>query len=324
MKNKVVFIIPYFGKFPNYFQLWIMSAAANPEFDFIIYTDANIEKYEDRYENIIFKKISFREFSNTLKSVFEFKAVLDSPYKLCDYKPVYGKALADDISSYDFWGHCDIDLILGDLKHYINDEILDKFDKIYNLGHMTLYRNTDKINNLYRISHNFKDCFSYKYVYQTNFPTAYDEIGTKYGFGLSVICERIGIKNYISLDFADVLPDNYEFELAYTAGEKIDYFMYNSGKVFGIYKNNQKEFAYVHLQKRNLKMLEKEYNQLYYISPAGFREGLPEVKRDINSVESKKSFNIAKLYRKLRSKMVKVKQGAAVHLVNRIIGKINI
>lgn len=324
MKNKVVFIIPYFGKFPNYFHLWMISAAANLEFDFIIYTDENVEKYEDKYENISFKKTSFREFSNTLKSVFEFKAVLNSPYKLCDYKPVYGKALADDISEYDFWGHCDIDMILGDLKHYINDEILDKFDKIYNLGHMTLYRNTDRINNLYRSVHNYKDCFSYKYVYQTNFPTAYDEIGTKYGFGLSVICERMGIKNYISLDFADILPDNYEFELAYTAGERIDYFIYNSGKVYGIYKNKQKEFAYVHLQKRKLKIIKREYGRLYYISPVGFRDKLQDAKDDIDSVKFKKSFNKDKFFRKLRSKVVKVKQGAIIHLVNKIIGRINI
>lgn len=324
MKNKVVFIIPYFGNLPNYFQLWVMSAAANSEFDFIVYTDADVEKYEDRYENVSFKKTSFRDFSNTLKSVFEFKVVLDYPYKLCDYKPVYGEALAGDISGYDFWGYCDVDLILGDLKHFINDEILDKFDKVYNLGHMTLYRNTARINNLYRINHNFKDCFSYKYVYQTNFSTAYDEIGTKYGFGLSVICERIGIKNYISLDFADVLPDSYEFELAYTAGEKIDYFVYKSGKVFGIRKNNRKEFAYIHLQKRKLEIWNFEDNKQYYISPAGFRENLQEVKEDINSVEFKKSFNKAKLSRKLKSKIKKIKQGAIIHLVNRTIGKINI
>lgn len=35
MKNRVVLILPYFGKLPSYFDLWLSSAVSNKKFDFI-------------------------------------------------------------------------------------------------------------------------------------------------------------------------------------------------------------------------------------------------------------------------------------------------
>lgn len=32
---RAVLIIPYFGKVPDYFHLWLKSAEANPDFDFL-------------------------------------------------------------------------------------------------------------------------------------------------------------------------------------------------------------------------------------------------------------------------------------------------
>jgi len=37
MEKRVVLIVPYFGKFPNYFECWKKSAIANEEFDFLIF-----------------------------------------------------------------------------------------------------------------------------------------------------------------------------------------------------------------------------------------------------------------------------------------------
>ncbi|WP_430521799.1 DUF6625 family protein [Lactobacillus gallinarum] len=36
-KNRVVIIIPYFGKFPNYFNFWLKSALENKDFDFLFF-----------------------------------------------------------------------------------------------------------------------------------------------------------------------------------------------------------------------------------------------------------------------------------------------
>ena len=49
---------------------------------------------------------------------------------------------------YDFWGYCDIDLIFGNIRKFITDDILDKYDKILSRGHFTLFRNKDSINTI--------------------------------------------------------------------------------------------------------------------------------------------------------------------------------
>ena len=57
MKNKVIFIIPYFGNFNNYFQLFLNSCATNSDFSWLIVTDNN-EKY-DFPRNVLLKQMSF-------------------------------------------------------------------------------------------------------------------------------------------------------------------------------------------------------------------------------------------------------------------------
>lgn len=322
MDNKVALIIPYFGTLPSYFDLWLDSAANNKEFAFLIYTDS-FNKDQSKYENIFFHEMTFSDFSNRIKKLFDFSISLETPYKLCDYKPTYGAALAEDLKGFDFWGYCDIDLIFGRLSNYITDEILNENDRIYNLGHFTLYRNVEEMNNLYKINHNYRDCFSYKYSYKTSFSTAYDEIGTKYGYGLSVICKRLGVKNYLSLDFADILPDRYEFELAYTNGEQMDYFVYDQGRVFGVCGKEKKEYAYVHLQKRNMER-DKLNVGTYYISPTHFRSNQIDALGDCKSVNAKKAFEKNVKKRKIESKIKKIREGAMIHLINRWLGRINI
>ena len=39
MNYKIVMILPYFGKLPNYFDLWLQSAEKNSTIDWLIYTD---------------------------------------------------------------------------------------------------------------------------------------------------------------------------------------------------------------------------------------------------------------------------------------------
>lgn len=316
--------MPYFGKLPNYFDIWLYTAGKNPDFDFFIYTDSK-DIPDTKFQNIFVKYMTFDDFKSKLQNVIDIPITLDKPYKLCDYRPVYGKALADDLKKYDFWGHCDLDLIFGNLSHFISDEILDQYDRIYNLGHLTIYRNCDEMNNLFMQRHPYKDCFSYKYAFSTDFATAFDEIGTKYGYGISTVCARKGIKNYISIDFADVLPDTYNFELAYTEHEKVDYFLYQNGSVYGMDANGKKikEFLYVHLQKRNMAVDTKE-KDTFYISPSHLRSTLEETLQDLNSDDEKARYEKSCKARHMNSKINKLKQGAIIHFFNRLAGKINV
>ena len=41
MKNRIAFVIPYFGKLPDYFHLWLVSAKYNKDYDFFLFSDVN-------------------------------------------------------------------------------------------------------------------------------------------------------------------------------------------------------------------------------------------------------------------------------------------
>lgn len=79
-----------------------------------------------------------------------------APHKLIsDMYPAYGQILQDYTKGYDFWGHVNWDMVFGRIDRYCTDELLKKhdiwsdWDKGIN-GIFTVYRNNEKINNLFR------------------------------------------------------------------------------------------------------------------------------------------------------------------------------
>ena len=90
---KIAVIIPYFGKFPNYFELFLKSCKMNPTIDWIIFTDSK-ENYHYP-ANVRRIETTFEELKSRFQKKFDFKIALDSPYKLCDYKVMTGYLFED-------------------------------------------------------------------------------------------------------------------------------------------------------------------------------------------------------------------------------------
>jgi len=87
---------------------------------------------------------------------------LEDAYKVPDYKSAFGMLFEDYLKDFDFWGHCDVDIIWGDIRKYTTEEILDKHDifstrKRRMSGHFSLFRNTPGINRLFRQSSEFAE-----------------------------------------------------------------------------------------------------------------------------------------------------------------------
>ena len=123
MKNRVCIINCWFGKLPNYFGLWLNSCEYNPNFNFLFVTDQELSEYKIS-KNIKVLNIEFERLVEKKKKKLSLKNIrIDKPYKLCDFKPVYGIILQDYLKDFDFWGNCDIDMCFGNLEKYINDTI---------------------------------------------------------------------------------------------------------------------------------------------------------------------------------------------------------
>ncbi len=165
------FIIPYFGKFPNYFPLFLKTCSWNKNFSWLVITD--IETRYDYPDNFRVVKMTFAQLKELIQSKFDFQIAVDSPYKLCDYKPAYGYIFEEYLQGVDFWGHCDVDTLMGDLSAFITQELLEKYEKIFCIGHMVLYRNTFKNNRVFMST--YKGAELYKRVFSTNDICWFDE-----------------------------------------------------------------------------------------------------------------------------------------------------
>lgn len=250
MKKRVVIIIPYFGKFPNYFDFWLASAIKNPNFDFLFFTD-NFE-YKSQ-KNITFINMTFQELKNLLQKEVNFPIYLKEPYKLCDYRPLFGKVFEKYISNYDFWGFGDIDLILGDLDKFITPEILSNYDKIFYLGHLTLIKNTIYNNNLWKVKHH-DNSYRFDEAFRTPYNCHFDEIG------FEDIAEEKKLRIYKPIVFADIDPNKFPFFLVRKQHKVYPgLFEWKNGELNYYYKKNnnvyREEVAYAHFQKRHMRVL---------------------------------------------------------------------
>lgn len=142
--KKCIFVLPYFGKFNNYFPLFLRSCRYNNLFDWLVFTDDQA-KY-DYPQNVKVIRISFSEFREMFRKKIGNKIVLQKPYKLCDFKPTYGYVLSDYLRDYEYWGHCDCDLIFGDLNRLLIPLLEKGYDKLFAAGHLTIYKNDSENN----------------------------------------------------------------------------------------------------------------------------------------------------------------------------------
>lgn len=146
MKYKVALVIPYFGSWPEWIELYFYSCGRNPMVDFIFYTDCPLPKHQ--YKNTIFHQCSYEEYSQLISKSLCINYQCRKPYKLTDLKPFIGVIHEQELKKYDFWGFGDLDLVYGNLSMLVNDEMLERYDLItthnYHIaGHFCLCRNNN-------------------------------------------------------------------------------------------------------------------------------------------------------------------------------------
>lgn len=174
--KSIIVIFPYFGKLPPQYKMWRASALYNTDVDFLFFTDCNVESAK----NIMVHKMTFADFKQMVQSKFDFPIVLDRPYKICDYRPAFAYALSDYIRGYDFWGWGDLDVVYGNIRHFITEEVLSHYKMISGWGHFTLYHNDEDTNTFFmKPIDGYKD---YKEVFTQPSSLYFDEYNYK-GFG---------------------------------------------------------------------------------------------------------------------------------------------
>lgn len=133
-------ITPWFGAEPE----WMMTYWANVQkqlepqgYDFLMWDD--LSWFEERVWNTLGIDCPITYGSS----------------KIHDYRAAFGVIFAEEIESYEFWGHTDFDCVYGCVGEWVTDEFLDGLDihsnhVDYMCGPWSLYRNTPTVNELFR------------------------------------------------------------------------------------------------------------------------------------------------------------------------------
>ena len=187
----ICFIVPFFieskywfdprpKQMPSYFEYFLHSFEQNGLADLHLFTNANVKSsWLRNFSSIKIHKLSFKSLKQRISEKLNIESSHITPYKLCDLKPTFGLIFDNYIKDYDFWGYCDIDMIIGNLKSVIPQEALDQADLITVsrsiVGYMTMYRNSQAISNLFRKSPDHEKVLNSPKHYR------FDEIGNQKG-----------------------------------------------------------------------------------------------------------------------------------------------
>lgn len=162
---KIAVIIPYFGRFPEWIDLFLYSCSLNYKIsedifiDWLIFTDNQLPK--KIYLNTKFHQLSFEEYCKKVSNKLSINFTPSTPYKLCDLKPFYGVIHENELKEYSYWGFGDLDLCYGNLEMLLNHKLLNRYDLITThadriAGHFTIVKKESKYTKLCLDIHEWK------------------------------------------------------------------------------------------------------------------------------------------------------------------------
>lgn len=268
--KKILLILPYFGTLPPNWHGFVNSCKDNSDIDFLFISDCDIEK--DIAPNIKVIRQTWADFTSKVISDFRslgYKRVcLSHPYKLCDMKPAYGFLFKEYIGAYDYWGYMDCDLVWGNMKKFLTEVEFDNYDRVFKYGHLSLYRNTDRMNLLF--TKEIRGITTFRYAISTSLSQNFDEIAE------NQITIHEGIPFYNHSHDASFINTDYEYRwrnlyrpdlgevfVRDASGATYSYAMNEDGSI------DETEVMYIHfLTKKNI-VIPDEVQPPYVITRKG-------------------------------------------------------
>ncbi len=251
-RSSICLVVCFFGTLPPYLPCVLRSVAANVDIDWLIFSDAQPPAGLPR--NMRWQAATLDGLQRRFSSRLGYAVNLSRHRLLCHFKAAYGFFFEEELGGYDFWGHCDLDMIFGDLRKYLREDILQSYPKILCRGHLCLYRNVPEVNRFFQLQApgvtTAKEAFTSGRLSELTF----DEWR-----GIYAILRFHGIPQFHDEFIVDVVPPT-RWKITRLEGTAIrnypqQVFYWHGGKVFHAHYNCDRglmddEYAYVHFQKR--------------------------------------------------------------------------
>ena len=286
---RIYIFLPYFGEFPNYFQLYLNSLKINNDIlSVFLITDIDMSSYE-LPNNLIIINMSIQSIRQrastfilkTYKKVVPVDQLILNNYKLVDFKIIFSLLFDDilikyNVSKNDYVGWGDCDLIYGKLSTFI------KFENPFEIiggwhGHFTAIKNTESFKNLFLKIPNYFDLII------DNSHVATDEIAYREPL-INYLKDNNFKMFYTNAYFCDIVPPCFftRFRPTYMEYKKNFFDVYHplkninhlifDTKLMVKYDEDDDytEVLYCHLQKRKMKQLFNSYDTTFYINEDSF------------------------------------------------------
>ncbi len=165
----------FFGKWPwpGWAELFLETCRRNPTVDFFVVTN---HEQARRFAggNIHVVPMELDTLRKLTSERVGFEVAIPYRYKLIDFKPACGVIFEELVGEYDFFGYCDVDVVFGDIRSFLTEEMLARYDVIsarahFPSGNCTLFRR-----GLERLYERSRD---YRRVFTSERALAFDECG---------------------------------------------------------------------------------------------------------------------------------------------------
>lgn len=248
--SSVKIIIPYFGQWPEWINLFMQSCQYNPTINWLFVTDCGFP--DIKAANTEFINISFNEYKAQISGKLGIDFSKATPYKLCDLKPAYGYVHQKQLNGYDFFGFGDLDLVYGNLRFFLTEDILQKYQLVstHNTrisGHFCLLRNVPQMITAFKQMPNWEMLFEdpeHLSIDESKFtkvfiPHRKHPRWLKKLYGLFSPYWR---NNYFREQFSTILSPSPWIDGSY---EHPQHWFWNQGKLTNS-KDRKREFMYLH------------------------------------------------------------------------------
>ena len=154
-KNNIILIQVWFGEIPDYFWFHYETTKNIIGFDFILFTDQDIELDSKNYKII---KTTKEDIEIKLSDKLNYEIKITNNKKTCDLKASFGDLFEEYIVNYDYFGCYDIDTLFGEVltvvKPYLNYyDFITIGEEIYHnrlSGPFLIIRNIEELRTLYK------------------------------------------------------------------------------------------------------------------------------------------------------------------------------
>lgn len=151
---RVAIVNTFFGTPPPWLPAFFRSCQTNADVQWLIYADFDVPAPP----NVSIRRTELREFNDRASAVLGTTIAIEPARvrKICDFKPLYGLMFADDLREFDWWAYSDLDVIWGDVRRFVTDDLLNTQIVVSPRqrklgGHGTFWRNTETNNRTFEI-----------------------------------------------------------------------------------------------------------------------------------------------------------------------------